>query len=134
MLYLFEKPSQQIVDGLEKNLLASFGWGLLVLILSLPALILLMITGIGLPLALILGALFLIDLYLTKIIIGFELGRKVETVVFKKKNNPYLSLSLGLAVYYLLASLPVVGPLVTLFALVLGLGALIRYKKDNLSH
>lgn len=131
-LYFFRKPSQQIVSELEKNWPACLGWGFLLIIVALPALIMLMVTMIGLPLALILGLLFVIDLYLSKLVVGMALGRKLESLFPKQKMGVYLSFALGLAVYYLLGSLPVLGVFVKLVALVLGLGAIFSYKRSQL--
>lgn len=132
VLYLFRKPSQQIVSSLEKNWLANLGWGFILIIIALPAFIMLMITGIGLPLAVILGLLFVIDLYLSKLVVGMALGRKLESFLPKQKISVYLSFALGLAFYYLLSSLPILGGFVKLMALLLGLGALFSYKKSQL--
>jgi len=131
-LNFFRKPSQQIVSNLEKNWLASLGYGLLLVIVALPAFIMLMVSGIGLPLAVILGLFLLIDLYLSKIVIGIVLGKKLETFLPKQKMSGYLSFALGLAIYYLLSALPILGGFVKLITLLLGLGALFSYQKSQL--
>ena len=131
-LYFFRKPSQQIMNNLEKNWLSILGYGFLLIIMTLPFLIMLMLTGIGLPLAVILGLLFLIDSYLSKIVVGIVLGRKLETILPKQKINVYLSFALGLAIYYLFSALPILGVFVKLITLLLGLGALFSYQKNQL--
>jgi len=131
-LYFFKKPSEQIASSLEKNWLSSLGYGFLLIIIALPVFIMLMVTGIGLPLVMISSLLLLIDLYLSKIVIGVFLGKKLETLLPKQKMNVYLSFAFGLAFYYLLAALPIVGGFVKLIALLLGLGALFSYQKTQL--
>ncbi|MBU0618666.1 polymer-forming cytoskeletal protein [Patescibacteria group bacterium] len=132
VLYLFRKPSQQIASSLEKNWLANLGWGFLLIILASPAFIMLMITGIGLPLAVILGLLFVIDLYLSKLVVGMVLGRKLKSLLPKQKMSIYLSFALGLAIYYVFSALPILGDFVQLMALLLGLGTLFSYQKSQL--
>jgi hypothetical protein len=132
-LYLFKKPSQIIVRNLEKNWLSCLGWGFLLLIVTFPALLVLMVTGIGLPLAVILGMLFVIDLYLSKLVVGMALGKKIEAFFPKRKVGVYVSFALGLAVYYLLSIIPILGGFVRLVTLLLGLGALSGYIKAQLA-
>ena len=131
-LYFFKKPSEQIAGSLEKNWLSNLGHGFLLIIIALPVFIMLAITGIGLPLAMILSPLFLINLYLSKIVIGVFFGKKLETLLSKQKMNVYLSFASGLAIYYLLGALPILGGFVRLAALLLGLGALFSYQKTQL--
>jgi len=131
-IYFFRKLGQQIIINLEKNWLANLGAGFLLIILALPAFVMLMVTGIAIPLAIILGMVLLINLYLSKIVIGVVLGRKLATFFPKQKISAYLSFTLGLAIYYLLSALPILGGFVKIIALLLGLGALFSYQRGLL--
>jgi len=75
MLWLMGKPTQAISEKIQGSLLASLGWGLVLLFVAPPALMLLMFTVIGAPLALIFGLLLVIDLYLAKIFAALALGK-----------------------------------------------------------
>ena len=92
---------------------------------------LLMFTGVGLPLAMIVGALFVLDLYLAKIFASLALG-KVLARNFGWKLRPAAVFFVGLVVYYLLRLIPVVGMFVRLAALLAGLGGVWLYKKQLL--
>ena len=101
----------------------------MVFILAGPALLLALMTVVGIPLALIFGALYLIDLYVAKLFVGMALGRWLKKVL-NQKWSKYLSFILGLAAFYVLSALPVVGFIVGVVGLLTGLGALFGYKKE----
>ena len=129
MLATIPKHSRGVVETLEKRFLGSLGWGFVVFILAGPALLLALMTVVGIPLALIFGALYLIDLYVAKLFVGMALGRWLKKVL-NQKWSKYLSFILGLAAFYVLSALPVVGFIVGVVGRLTGLGALFGYKKE----
>ena len=130
LLWVLGKPTQTITDKIVGKFGASLGWGLVLLFLAPPAILLLMITGVGLPLAFILGSLFAIDLYLAKIFASLALGKVISRNFGWKKLSPAAVFFVGLVVYYLLGLIPVVGFFVCLLALLSGLGGVWLYKKQ----
>lgn len=132
VLKLFKNPTEEVAKIIRQKTWESFGWGFLLVMLAVPAFIMLAITGIGLPLAFILAALFVIELYLAKIFIAIIIGRYLTDIIGKKDLNAYVTFALGLAVYYLLASLPYIGFLVSLVTVMLTLGAVFSYKRKYL--
>lgn len=132
ILIFFRKPSEKIAFNILEKPWQSLLFGFLFLVLSGPALILLMLSGIGFPLALILGGIFLLELYLTKIFVGILFGRSVAEFLGRKELNIYLSLALGLVIYYLLTALPIIGFFIFLATLIFGLGAIFSYKREIL--
>lgn len=133
MLWLMGKPTQAISDKIQGSLLASLGWGLVLLFVAPPALLLLMFTGIGLPLAFIFGGLLVIDLYLAKIFAALALGKVISHNFGWKKLTAPAVFFVGLVVYYLLRLIPIVGMFVRLLALLAGLGGVWLYKKQLLA-
>jgi len=133
MLWLMGKPIQAISDKIQTSLGASLGWGLVLLFVAPPALMLLMFTVIGVPLALIFGLLFAIDLYLAKIFASLALGKVISHNFGWKQLSPAAVFFVGLVVYYLLRLIPVVGMFVRLLALLAGLGGVWLYKKQLLA-
>ena len=131
MLWILAKPTQAIGDKIVAQFGSSLGWGFVLLFITPPALMLLMFTGVGLPLAMIVGALFVLDLYLAKIFASLALG-KVLARNFGWKLRPAAVFFVGLVVYYLLRLIPVVGMFVRLAALLAGLGGVWLYKKQLL--
>jgi len=133
MLWLMGKPTQAISEKIQGSLLASLGWGLVLLFVAPPALMLLMFTVIGAPLALIFGLLLVIDLYLAKIFAALALGKVISRNFGWKKLTAPAIFFVGLVVYYLLRLIPVVGMFVRLLALLAGLGGVWLYKKQLLA-
>ena len=84
--------------------------------------------GLGIPLALVVLALFMASLALSVVTIACWLGERVRRLVSREAERPtglrrWLWMSLGFIVLALVSSIPVIGPLVTLFAMLVGLGA-----------
>jgi hypothetical protein len=133
LLHFFRKQSEAVADKIRKSPWRSLGWGFLTAILIGPALILLAITVIGLPLAFILGGLFAIELYLIKIFIGILIGKLIADGVGRAEMNVYLSFAIGLAVYYVLTSVPIAGFFLKITFLFFGLGAIFSFKRNLLA-
>ena len=129
MLWLFKKPATAIAENIKSKFAASLGWGLVLLLLTFPALGLIAITGVGFPLAAILGALFIIELYIAKIFTSLAIGITLKRYFKWEKTSPQVLFSLGLLVISLLRLIPGVGAFVSLLSLLAGLGSLWLYKK-----
>lgn len=128
-LYLFRKESQAVAENILAKPLASLGWGVVVLIVTVPVLALLLMTVIGIPLALILLGLYLLMIYLTKVFVGLLFGQVLFSYFDRKQANLYAVLAVGLAVYYLLTAIPFLGFFVATAAVIFGLGGLFICKK-----
>lgn len=133
VVYLLPDFVGDVADKITERPGGTLLWGIGALFLTPPALLLLLIAVIGIPLAFILGMLFVIDLYLAKIFIGVVLGSWLAAKLGREDMGTYLMFTLGLLAYYVLTSLPFVGWLIVLASLFLGLGALFSYYKDLLS-
>ncbi len=104
--------------------LARVGIGLLVLVATPIALILVGLTMIGLPLALIGLTLYLVALYLAKIFTADLLGRALLGWPEETLRGALPALALGLAVLTVAGLIPWLGGLIGVAALLLGLGLL----------
>jgi len=108
----------------------SLGWGLVVLFLTPFIIIILLITMIGIPLALIIGGLWLIALYVSKILAAIVIGRAItEKWWHKKKDSLVTAMVLGVFVLWLLCFFPILGGVICFLATLWGLGALWLYFK-----
>lgn len=105
------------------------GLGLLFLIVAPITTFILLITIIGIPLAMALLFTYFFFIYLAKIFISLVLGEKLLGY-FNKEYNPYLVLLIGLFLYLILTSIPVVGWLITFVSVLIGMGAILLGKKD----
>lgn len=123
---------EEITKRIKSNTWESLGWGFAIFFLAGPALLMLAITGIGIPLAVILGAFFILELYLAKIFVGIVLGEAVLDLFGKTKASVYALLAVGLAAYYLLSSVRFIGGLVTLATVFFAFGAIFIYKRKLL--
>jgi len=117
----------------SESFLKSLGVGFLVLILALPVLLILALTMIGTPLAGILFLLFILYIYLSKLVVGLSLGNLLAARFDWKKWSTYKIFAVGLIGVYILKALPFIGIFVCLVILCAGLGALVLNLKTTLS-
>lgn len=129
LIHFYPKFSQRAIAHLKEQPLASAGLGILVLIFT-PVLVgILGISLIGLPLAFLLVALFLIYLYLGRIFVIAWVGHLIFRRLGKAHYEKW-AFVIGLILYSLLTLIPVLGTLVTFLAILFGLGTLLLIKKD----
>jgi hypothetical protein len=109
-----------------KNTLVGF-----VLIIALVILIILLaVTVIGFPVALIMGMLFITALMLSTLFVSFAVGRKIVDL-FKVKTNDILIFVLGFVILNLLFRIPYAGVLIGIVAISLGFGAIVYALRKN---
>lgn len=130
LIKFFPKQINAVEQNIRQRTWASFGWGLAGMFLTAPALLLISLTIIGIPLAVLLLLLFLIEVYLSKIFVGLALGNYLNTRLDFKGKNPYLIYLGGLTVLYILLMAPILRFIIYPTTLLLGLGAVILAEKD----
>ncbi len=122
LLRLFPKNVDAALDALSRQPIKALTYGLTLLILLPLASLLLLMTILGVPFALTLIALNVIGFYTAKI---FSILWATEEVL--KRSHFHMkrltALAVGLVFYFILASLPYFGFILTLAVLVFGLGA-----------
>lgn len=121
MLTLLAKWTKSASEQIKSHFWKTLGWGFLFLVATPLALIIALVTVIGIPLAFISGALYFIAIYLAKIIAALALGEYIS----KQKWLPIWSLTLGLAIIVILCALPYIGGFIGFVVLLLGLGGLV---------
>jgi len=131
-IYLFGTASEKISKNIFSKPWQSLLWGFLGLMLFPPLFILLLITVLGIPVAFMLAAAFGLVLYLAKIFVALVLGRALLELFGNVKYNVYLALGLGLASYYILGVIPVLGFYVTTLATFFGLGATLLFLRKEI--
>jgi hypothetical protein len=127
-LYVFPKRGEAIVKVLTSRPWQSLGAGFLTLILIPVGMVFLMLTIIGIPLALMLVPLYILLLYFSKIFAALCTGQWVLNRWEVKKGLNW-ALLIGLIIYYLLRQLPVISPMVIFAFTTLGFGAFILDQK-----
>lgn len=120
---LYGKKRFGEISGLVSNsFLKTIGIGFLVTIAIVPGIILLLITIVGIPVAVLAFLLTLIYIYLAKIVVGSAFG----SWIFQKfdwKTSIFGTLALGLFAIYILRLIPIIGFVSGLVVLWSGLGA-----------
>jgi cytoskeletal protein CcmA (bactofilin family) len=122
LIYLFPGYTQSAVATLSARPGASFGIGLLALIVTPIAAIMLLVTVLGLPIGLMAIALYLVAIFLVRVFVILWLGRVLLAWRGNEVRNTW-ALVLGLIVYSMLTLIPFVGGFVALCAILFGLGA-----------
>lgn len=114
---LFETTSRMV----KSNHAMTFLKGLAAVILWPIASVLVLFTVIGIPLGALSLAVYAMLLYISKLFVAYPIGEMLLAKRTKKKNM-YLSLVTGLAVYYLIRVLPLIGGLTALVVTLYGMG------------
>jgi cytoskeletal protein CcmA (bactofilin family) len=155
IVYLFKKAAQDISDFMWHKSGRSIVYGILILILVPLSAFILLFTVIGIPLAIILVALYWILIYTTKVFVGVLIGRKIlEYFKAKKSLDPkkkeislMASMFLGTTLFVLVVDwllghhysgatyfLNILGGAIRIFTMVWALGAIfeiIRQRKET---
>ena len=123
--------TQKIID---KKILISILKGLVYIIVTPVVLIILSVTLIGLPLAFILGVLYFVILYVSKIFVAVFVGDRIIKFFNKNKEVQLIwSMIAGLIVLCILFVIPYVGWLIKLIVCLWGLGVLMSIIKKELN-
>lgn len=135
LITLGKNITSQILEKLSEKTLHHFLPGLIVLLILPPIALVLLFTIIGIPLALVIMAWWLVASYIAKIITAILLGQLVLTKLIKKDNSSLVwSLIIGVIISWLLFALPFVGWLLGLIAITIGLGGIWSYASNQLKH
>lgn len=104
-------------------------YGFLAMIAVPIAIIILLITLVGIPLALILGVMYLIVLYISKIIVGYAIGRRLFATRQKPPARGWILLW-GMLLLTICGFVPLAGWVVDLASLLIGTGAILITKEN----
>lgn len=125
LVLIFKKIIPKILAKMGENPLKTMLPGLIIMFIVPPIALILILTFIGIPLALIISAWWLVATYIARIIAAILAGQIIVKYLFKKNNfNLFWSLILGVFVCWLLFAIPFVGWIIYLFATWLGLGGI----------
>jgi len=136
MTTICKNPLNKIINFIDEKKGRILGPGLIIFFVVPPAALVLVLTVVGIPLALIMGTLWLTAVYIAKILTAIWLGNLLIKKILKKENLPLAwSLVPGVIICWLLFSVPFAGWIFGLTAAWLGLGGLWFYvanKSGNL--
>lgn len=115
-----------IGSKMRKRPWPALGLGFIGLVVTPVAAIILGITLVGLPIALILTFLYALTIYLSPIFAGYVLGDGL----FQRLNqggHAVVATILGILILWLIGRIPVVGSLLNLAVVILGIGAMLMW-------
>lgn len=130
LIKLIPEKSRRFMELFEQKIITSFGWGLLSIVLSIVLIVFLCATIIGIPLALLYILIFIIMVFLAKIIGSLVLGRKLLNTLNLGERRGW-ALLIGLIIYYLISPLPVAGIIFRVLIITTSLGVFIVYYKNR---
>jgi hypothetical protein len=132
LIYLWPKLLPRTFDLAHQNLLVTFFKGLGLLVLTPVAVIILLFTVIGAPLGLMLLGLWLMMLYLAKVIGAWLLIRFLQIKFFsKKKISDITLLALGILFFIILSKIPIVGWIIIMIVSVTAWGTVVGFIFKN---
>jgi uncharacterized Tic20 family protein len=121
------RASARAVELGRQQPLLTFGVGLLTLCAVPVVAVLIGVTLVGIPLALVVAALYWLGLLLAWPALGLVVGTEIARRVRRGEPMPVLgALVVGLIVLHLLTHLPIVGGLVAFLGLAFGLGLIVQ--------
>lgn len=131
---LVPKATLMIKDEMLNKPLPSLGLGFAFLILGPVIILALSVTLIGIPLALILIPLYIISFLIAKVFAALVIGVLILDKATKKKYKGSLiwPLVLGLVVFVIITSIPVIGWVAKVLLVLWALGGIMKVKKDIL--
>ena len=129
VVLLFPKNSNELIQYINLKPGKSFLYGLILVIVAPIVLLILAITILGIPLAIILGVLYGVLLYIAKIFTALWVGNRILGYINAKKKKEYktliLPVILGIFVLWILFIIPFIGFIVKLAATIFGIGAIV---------
>lgn len=123
VIFIAQNRIKQSVSVMRIRAGKSMGIGLLILLLGPIAVILFMITVIGIPVGLILLMIYALAIVVSRILVAILIGTLIlERFFTKKRNNGYLAVLAGVPVSWILFNIPFLGWLFCFIAILWGLG------------
>jgi cytoskeletal protein CcmA (bactofilin family) len=131
---IFKKNAYQAKRAVTASFLKSLGWGFVFMVCIPIAIIILIVTILGIPIAIISLFAYAVLIYIAKIPVATALGEKIIKA-FGKQGEPSLipSMLLGLIVLTILLNIPYLEWLIYFVVLFTGFGAILTSHKQSTS-
>lgn len=129
LLRIYPVFTAKAVSTIQERPWATLGVGGAVLVGTPLVAFLCMASVLGIPIGLMLAAMYMVTLYLGRVFVLLWLGQRLLRRA-SDSSSTSRALVAGLAVYFILSLLPLVGSLITMLTTVTGLGAILITKKE----
>ena len=116
-------------DGIPDALRAG-GYGLVAMIATPIIAVLACVTVVGLPIGAIAFVLWLIAIYVAKLVVAQVVGTRVIEGLAERREHFAIVFAVGLFIVMLATNLPIVGGLIGFLATLVGLGLLVLFVRD----
>ena len=125
MSAVFPDQTNRVVGVISQSPWKSIGLGLLFLVVVPVAIVIALVTVVGIPAAIIAGLLYAIIIYVSRIYISVWIGRKAIGALKKRQiTTVFWPLVVGVIIIALIGLIPFIGWIFRLFCLLISLGAL----------
>ena len=122
---VFPDQTNRVVGAISESPWKSIGVGLVFLVVVPVAIVIALVTVVGIPAAIIAGFLYAIIVYVSRIYIGVWIGRKAIGALKRSQiTSLFWPLVVGITIIALIGLIPFIGWIFRLFCLLIGLGAL----------
>lgn len=125
LLLLGRQPFNTVSATVRKRPLLSFGIGILGLLVALPLGIVLLISVLGIPLAILWWLFVGVGVYLSTIFVGIATGKLLLERTSQHRPRLFASFALGVVLLYLIYLIPFLGSLAMVVTVSTGFGALL---------
>ncbi len=129
LLRVYPVFSQNVAETIHERPWSSVGIGGALLVGGPLLVLLCLVTIVGIPIGIMLGALFLVTLYLARVFVMLWVGEWILKAL-RGSPSPARAFAAGLFLYSALLMIPLIGGLVTLVTIVIGTGAILIAKKE----
>jgi len=129
---IFKKNAYQAKKAVTASFLKSLGWGFVFMVCIPIAIIILIVTILGIPIAIISLFAYAVLLYIAKIPVATALGEKIIKAFGKQGETSLIpSMLLGLIVLTILLNIPYLEWLIYFIVLFTGFGAILTSQKQS---
>jgi len=123
LILIWPKPIEKSISLMSTNTGRSFGRGALLLFITPLVILVMVITLIGIPFAVILALIYGLAILLARILTAMMIGKKIIEQYGNKKNiSLNWSAIIGITVAWIIFSIPGLGGLISFFAVLWGMG------------
>ncbi|MBR1413649.1 MAG: hypothetical protein IJ574_03160 [Bacilli bacterium] len=129
--FIFKESFKKMAKFENKDIASMIGIGFGVLMLIPFISLILLMTGIGISLALITFVLYIIALYIARIPVGYYIGKLIGKSWENNKYNVIINMVVGLLIIYILNLIPIVGGIVSFISILLGLGMIYKVVRSK---
>lgn len=121
----------KVFDKINNNVGKNFGYGLISFIVLPIVLIILLFTNLATSIAIIGIMLYIIFIMISKVLVGYIIGKYLYTKVFKLEEKKYLCGLIGIIILYLLSIIPYIGGWITFASLIYSFGIITNLYLDS---